>query len=114
MLLEPTDAKSGKALSTKDAVILLDTEITDELYNEGIVRDFVRAIQQARKDQDFNITDKINIRINAEKQIFGEILLGAKNYIEEQTLSTFAITQESYHNDIILDNVKIQFELLKI
>lgn len=114
MLLEPTDAKSGKALSTKDAVILLDTEITDELYNEGIVRDFVRAIQQARKDQDFNITDKISIRINAEKQIFGEILLGAKNYIEEQTLSTFAITQESYHNDIILDNVKIQFELLKI
>lgn len=46
--------------------VALDLEITSELRAAGIARDVVRLVQQARKDIGLHITDRINLRWQAQ------------------------------------------------
>lgn len=57
--LVPRDGVTSAALSTNDAVVVLDTELTPELEREGLARDLVRMIQQARKDAGLHVSDRI-------------------------------------------------------
>jgi isoleucyl-tRNA synthetase len=59
-------ARGGDAtapLRGNDAVVNLDTVVTDVLRDEGMARDLVRQIQEARKRQDLVVTDRINVTI---------------------------------------------------
>ncbi len=52
-------------LSSHDALIAIETNLTQELIEEGLARDLVRLIQQQRKELDFDITDKIIINLSS-------------------------------------------------
>ena len=83
---KPEYKDRAQALSTNDALVILDTTLTDELIAEGIARDLVRMIQQARKDAALNVSDRINLHLDAPDAI----LKAAKfhqTYIMEQTLT---------------------------
>ncbi|HCR85095.1 MAG TPA: hypothetical protein DIV86_00290, partial [Alphaproteobacteria bacterium] len=96
LLLEPKNPKGAAALSTNDALVILDLEITEELKDEGIARDVVRAIQQARKDADLNITDRINLGLKLPDEVIASVEKN-KGYIAEQTLSkTIDISGKKY------------------
>lgn len=41
--------------------VVLDTVVTPELAEEGVARDLVRAVQQARRDADLQVTDRIEL-----------------------------------------------------
>lgn len=49
-----------------EVTVWLDTRITDELKEEGLVRDLIRAINQLRKDQGLTVKDEILVAINAD------------------------------------------------
>ncbi len=58
-------AKSGyNVLSDKGIVVSLDLNITQELLQEGIARDIVRQVQEARKQLDLEVTDKIILNLS--------------------------------------------------
>ena len=60
-------AKSDKpVLSDEKIVVALDLHITEELKKEGIAREIVRNIQDARKQLELNITDKITISLEGD------------------------------------------------
>ncbi len=86
--LEPTPEYKDKAqpLSTNDALVILDTDITPELEAEGIARDLVRMIQQARKDSGLNVSDRIHLHLDASADILKAAKLH-RDYIMEQTLT---------------------------
>ncbi|MEZ5320593.1 MAG: isoleucine--tRNA ligase [Microthrixaceae bacterium] len=46
-------------------VVALDTTVTAELEAEGTARDVIRAIQQARRDADLAVTDRVEVRLTA-------------------------------------------------
>jgi isoleucyl-tRNA synthetase len=46
-------------------IVVLDTNVTPELEAEGVARDLVRAVQQARKDARLNVSDRITLTIDA-------------------------------------------------
>jgi isoleucyl-tRNA synthetase len=46
-------------------IVVLDTNVTPELEAEGVARDLVRAVQQARKDAKLNVSDRITLTIDA-------------------------------------------------
>jgi isoleucyl-tRNA synthetase len=50
-------------LRSNDAVVVLDTDVTPELEAEGRARDLIRTIQQARKDADLEVTQRIEIEV---------------------------------------------------
>ncbi len=48
----------------------LDTTITPELYEEGLVREFSRIVQQLRQDAKCHFKDEIALRVAAPKELF--------------------------------------------
>jgi isoleucyl-tRNA synthetase len=83
---KPEYANRAQALSTNDALVILDTTITPDLEAEGIARDAVRAIQQARKDAALNVSDRIVLHIDAPEAIRAALHTHS-SYIAEQTLA---------------------------
>ena len=59
LVLEPLDSNSARALDDRETIVTLDMNVTPELAREGLARDIIRAIQEARKGIDLNITDRI-------------------------------------------------------
>ncbi len=86
ILLEAKDNKGAQAISTNDMLVVLDLHISDELRAEGLARDVVRFIQQARKDADLNVADKIKVYIDASENVVSAIDIN-RSYICEQTLA---------------------------
>ena len=85
--LEAKGMKGAQALSTNDALVVLDLEISEELRKEGVARDVVRGIQQARRDADLHVSDRIKVFVNGDKNIV-EAINSNISYIKEQTLSS--------------------------
>ncbi|MDD9337937.1 MAG: isoleucine--tRNA ligase [Rickettsiaceae bacterium] len=118
LVLEPKNVKgtrhATKSLANNHGLILLDLEITKELYEEGIARDLVRFIQQARKDANFAMNDRIFLEIIG-KPDFMQIVEQHSTFILEQTLSEFAsdFTPE-YMTNIELNSDLITIRLARV
>lgn len=80
--------ESASAISSNDAIVLLDLEITDELRAEGYARDFVRIVQQVRKDSGLEITDRINVMFHVKHSEISNAIKEGAQYIAEQTLAS--------------------------
>ncbi len=65
--------------------IALDVTISEELRKEGIARELVNRIQNIRKTKDFEITDKIHIRLT-KNEVINEAVTENKTYICKQVL----------------------------
>lgn len=84
-------AKSEKPVLSDDRIVVaLDLTITEELKQEGLAREIVRNIQDARKQLDLNITDRIKI-----------FLIGdyPTNYVEYICKETLADNTNVYQNE---------------
>ena len=71
--------------------LALDITVTDDLRKEGTARELINRIQNLRKESDFDVTDKIAVKIFADGQDFEEIegSLGSfRDYVASQTLAT--------------------------
>lgn len=78
---------SISALDSNDFLVILDIKITEQLADEGIARDIVRAIQQNRKDANLNISSKINLSIFSSNSRIIEVSKLFDDYIKEQVLA---------------------------
>lgn len=83
------------ALPSNDCLIQLDIEITEDLEQEGIARDIVRAVQQSRKDADLNVSDNIILKISSPNQQLIKVAQKFGEYIKEQTLANSLQTLEN-------------------
>lgn len=84
--------------SDGNLTVALDISITEELHEEGIARELVNRIQNVRKDQDFEVTDKIYLKIETNDQIFNAIKKNF-NYICSETLALSLDLVEKINND---------------
>lgn len=80
--------EASRPLFEQTGVVVLDIEPGEELIAEGVARDFVRQVQNLRKEADLNITDRINITVSVREDAN---LIGALrkwiDYILTQTLA---------------------------
>ncbi len=84
--------------SDGELTVALDITITDELKQEGIAREFVNRIQNLRKDKNFEVTDKIRIRIQSHGQL-DEAVEKHQQYIGNQTLAhSLELVDQLDHN----------------
>ncbi|MBD7994364.1 isoleucine--tRNA ligase [Arthrobacter sp. Sa2CUA1] len=65
-VVESGDGESSKAVAVLPGggFLVLNTEVTPELAAEGTARDAIRAIQQARRDADLHISDRIRTTVS--------------------------------------------------
>ncbi len=67
--------------------LILDTNLTDELVKEGYAREVVRFVQQARKEADLQVDDRIGLHIVADSDTAQAAIELHKQYIAVETLS---------------------------
>ena len=67
-------------------LVALDIHITPELRQEGIARELVNRIQNIRKDNDYDITDRIQIRLQAQPALQAAVTAN-EAYIKNETLT---------------------------
>jgi isoleucyl-tRNA synthetase len=93
VLLDPADVlvdlervPGFAAAHGHDLTVVLDTSLTPELIQEGIVRDFVRGIQDARKTAGYRIEDTIEIAYLADPNAVSAIETH-RDYVMNETLA---------------------------
>ncbi len=80
-------ARSGFAVAEDGPyVAALVTELTPELIAEGLAREFVRYVQDLRKQADLEITDRIMLYVQASEKL-RQAIETHRNYIQNETLA---------------------------
>ena len=82
--------------------VALDITVTDELLKEGIARELVNRIQNLRKQNGYEITDKISIKIEAQPEI-NDTVQAFGQYIAAQTLGKSIELVEKLNDAVELD-----------
>ena len=85
--IQTEDIPGWLVASEGDLTIALDINLTEELKQEGIAREFINKIQNIRKESDFELTDRIVLRI--QKHDFYNLAVEKfKDFISNQTLAS--------------------------
>ena len=87
LLVTTQQAADWVAADAPGIQIALSTHLTEELKQEGIARDLVRQVQQARKDLDLEIEDRIRVRIVTEDATVGSAIQAWSDYVRSETLA---------------------------
>jgi isoleucyl-tRNA synthetase len=67
--LVATDPGATTELPGGTGLVVLDTAVTGELAAEGVARDVVRAVQQARRDAGLEVSDRISVTLHADESV---------------------------------------------
>jgi isoleucyl-tRNA synthetase len=85
--LVAADPDQSASLPGGEGVVVLDTQLTPELQAEGLARDVVRVVQQARREADFNVADRITLTIDAPGPVAAAID-AFRDFVAGETLAT--------------------------
>lgn len=88
----------------------LDLILTPELKREGLMREIVRHIQNARKQAGLNVDDRISLALTTENADLLQAVDDHRDVIADETLATFAKANDSYHSA----DVKIEGSVITI
>jgi isoleucyl-tRNA synthetase len=86
LAVESITPENISCIEESGTVVAVDTTLTEELIQEGLVRDLVRMIQNLRKESGFNVDDRITIEYQAEGQLAAAIA-SHEDYIRQETLA---------------------------
>ncbi len=80
-------AKEGFAVAMENNIFaILDTNLSQELIDEGISREIISKIQQMRKQNNYEMMDNINIFMSADAEVLGAVSK-YEEYIKSETLA---------------------------
>ena len=105
--LQPHEGITAATLNSGDAIIILDTEITEDLAKEGIARDVIRQVQQARRDAELVVTDRIKIWLNGGETILDSVRT-FEEYVTSQILATEIVYGETESSEASTTQVEIE------
>jgi isoleucyl-tRNA synthetase len=84
--LTPADPTTCRALPGDAGLVVLDLAVTPELEAEGLSRDVIRLVQQARKDAGLHVSDRIHLVLDLPEDVARAV--GAHRHdVMEQTLA---------------------------
>lgn len=93
--------------------VILDTEITEDLKDEGYAREFISKIQNLRKDSGFEVTDRINISYDADADLAKSLDKFAED-IKKETLADKLEQTNLDVNPIELNDKEIKISLERL
>ena len=106
--------KEGYAsTSNNKTIVVLDTELTEELILEGLAREFVRKVQSLRKEADFVITDHINVYYNGSEKT-DKMLELYKDYIMGEVLGDKLILDKNLKDKYELNEEEVYLKVEKV
>ena len=91
LLIEMTQQEGFESLSEGSVTVVLDTKLTDELIEEGFVREIVSKVQTMRKEAGFEVMDRIKVFAKDNEKI-AKILSDNKEEICGEVLADDIVT----------------------
>ncbi|MCP9762283.1 isoleucine--tRNA ligase [Lacihabitans soyangensis] len=94
--------------------VALDINLSEELKQEGIARDFVNRIQNLRKESGFEVTDKIAIQLENTNKEVSTAVNNFKSYIstEVQALELEITNAVSDAVEVEMDEIKLKVKIV--
>ena len=71
LLIEMTQRPGYVSLSENGITVVLDTNLTEDLLEEGFVNELISKLQNMRKDSGFEVTDRIVVGVDGNDKIAG-------------------------------------------
>ena len=95
-LLISTEKKDGFVTEADNYVtVVLDTNLTEELIEEGFVLEVISKIQTMRKDSNFEVMDHIKIAVTGNEKL-GKIVMDNKDAIATKVLADEMTTEGAF------------------
>jgi isoleucyl-tRNA synthetase len=85
LLIETTTAEGFACAEDAGYLVGLDTTLTDELVREGLIREIVRTVQDARKQAGLNVSDRIVLNVDGNEPVMAA-MSAHREYIVSETL----------------------------
>ncbi|NDA01123.1 MAG: isoleucine--tRNA ligase, partial [Acidimicrobiia bacterium] len=86
--------RGSAALSGSEGLVVLDLTVTDDLAREGVARDVIRLVQQARRDAGLHVSDRIRLTLGLPD----ELAVAVREHAEMVRTETLA-------RELVLDGV---------
>ncbi|HUX60614.1 MAG TPA: DUF5915 domain-containing protein, partial [Ignavibacteriaceae bacterium] len=90
-----SEIKGWVVESAEGVTVAIDSELTPELIDEGLAREFVNRIQNMRKDAGFEVIDRIKIKYSGNAQLL-EAVSAFKDYIANETLAEKLVNKNEF------------------
>ena len=105
-------SKEGYDVATdNNKFVILNTNLTSELLNEGLARETVSKVQQLRKSSGFDIADRINIYYSSDEEYTNRIKEFI-SFIKDETLCINLVKDNNIKdNEVDINEYKVYFKL---
>ena len=94
LLIDTAQMEGYVSESDNDITVVLDTNLTPELLEEGFVREIISKIQTMRKEADFEVTDKIVVSLEGNQVIEGIFR------VHEAEIKSEVLAEEVVYNEV--------------
>jgi isoleucyl-tRNA synthetase len=101
------DIEGWLVANAEGVTVALDVTITDDLRKEGIARELINRIQNARKETGLEVTDKIKLTLLRFENLQDSVLAN-QSYIKTETL-----TNELSFVETLENGIEIEFDAIK-
>ena len=106
-------AKEGfDAAHSGNLFVILNTTLTKDLLDEGIVRELISKVQQLRKSKDFKVADRITLYYRGDEE-FTSIVTRYQEMIQSETLATEIIFKEDLSEEYDLNGKKVFLDAVR-
>ena len=86
LLISLVNKEGYSSASNGKITVVLDTTLSEDLINKGLINELVSKVQNLRKDSGFNVTDHIKIEISCDEN-FKSLVEKNKNYLQKTLLA---------------------------
>jgi isoleucyl-tRNA synthetase len=90
LVADVTDTEDQIGMLPGGGFVILDGHLTPELEAEGVARDLIRTVQQARKDAGFEVSDRIKLTVTGDS----DLLAATENHRSLVMSETLALELE--------------------
>ena len=115
-LLVTMQGKDGFAFAGEGEIgVVLDTHITDELREEGYVREILSKVQNMRKDKDFEVLDHINLYVSGNEKL-EEVIKKFEESLKTDTLAEKVIydAERKEYTQTNINGEKLNIDVEKV
>jgi isoleucyl-tRNA synthetase len=115
IIAEELNVKAVRLTDSPDELVRLNTEISDELKREGMMRELVRAIQNARKTAGLQVDDRIQLLVASDSDEVLQTVEAYKDTIMAETLATElgTVPGDAFTTRVKVEGMDVELALAK-
>jgi isoleucyl-tRNA synthetase len=110
LLISTIEPEGQAVVEEAGVVVAVETELSEALISEGMARDFIRNVQNMRKDAEFDVSDRISVYIEVDEAV-QNMLWEHQEYIANETLAeeiNYKKIEDGYHAEFKIGKSKFK------